>query len=255
MRHLTRFLAICLVAVELTACDKEVSVTAVQRSAISASQETFAASDAALHAAIPVPPSYVAGSRKAEADAALAELLATLTPAGRSLVMQSLDPQSHVRVAQFTDPHKARLFDTVSSIRGADIAAAALEKSRAAAKRRTLNALIALVDPIVLGSSRVRVVRDPRSAAPELVLLRSVDANPEDVGAGVAVLYRTRHQYGDEIQNALRVDVGIGSGALSGAALEEANHILAVARASSAVGLPGYGQAQLAHVRLDPLRP
>ena len=249
LRHISK---IGLAGVALIGCRSE-TPTALHQ-AMRIEHAAFNFDNAELQATLPVPLNHVPGSRKAEEEAALSQLLTELPESARRTILESLNPASTMRVAQITNPKLAALYETVATIRGLDIAARELERSRNAARTHSLTVTLALVDPVVLGTVRARIVRDPYKTNSELILLRSGDASVDDVAAGIALMYRSRRTFGDNIRNVIRADVVSFSGPSNGSAREQAQSVLALVSAAQPSSFPGFGVARLITLHLDPIR-
>src|SRR3712207_4525568 len=89
-------------------------------------------------------PKHVAGSRKAEENAALAGMLRISAPAVRELILKSLEPESQVAIVSIANPEQKRLYEKISSIRRADHYAKRREESKALARRFGLEVTLAL---------------------------------------------------------------------------------------------------------------
>jgi hypothetical protein len=196
---------------------------------------------------------HVAGSRKAEEDAALAELLRLSGPATRDVILKSLEPESRVAIVAITNPEMKRLYEKIASIRRADYYAERREESKALATRFGLAVTLAVVDPSTLGASRARVVRDLYAEPSDLVLLRD-DATPEDVAGAMALVMRSRVRFGDHVAPRLSADLTRHAGKASPSQRAAAERFIAKMKAAEPVEVPGYGKLRTTVVRLGPVK-
>jgi hypothetical protein len=204
---------------------------------------------------------YVAGSRHAEEEEARTRLASLVAPDLYKVLMAALEPSNRIALQLFSRDESEQLFRTLVQIKGADRAADLLETSKEAAKRYSLLAHVALVDPATLNGVRARIVRDERMTPSALILLPRNTATPEDLAAGIAAMTRLRRiygdaiLYGDETKQRVEMDVLEFRATLSPAQTALATQILKSAMVGSSDSLPGFGDASMTSVRLSPLKP
>jgi hypothetical protein len=197
-------------------------------------------------------PNYVPGSRKAEEEAALNELLKSYPPSTHKVLLQSLDPTSHVRLASIGNSEQVTLYNTVASIRAADIAAERRAASRMFARSHPLVVTVALVDPSVVSPASARVLRDPNKAHSDIILLGD-NATSEDVAVGFALLNVTRQQHGDQLLHPIFVGAERPRLVLSPQQRSFAEGLLRSLQRQPKQQLESFRQARSVRVKMPPL--
>ncbi|HEY2855074.1 MAG TPA: hypothetical protein VGJ18_19615 [Gemmatimonadaceae bacterium] len=197
---------------------------------------------------------HVLGSRHVEEQQAQARLSTIVSPRIYRVLMASLDPKNATMV-QISGGEPAQLYTTLSTIRRADREAGLLEESREVARRNSLLAHVALVDPGTLQGVRARIIRDDRLTPSSLILLPRNTASPEDVAAGIAAMSRLRRLYGDAVLARVEIDVLELRATLSTAQTGRARQILNAAMTGPTQFLPAIGDASVSSIRLSPIQP
>jgi hypothetical protein len=195
--------------------------------------------------------SHVPGSRRAEEESAIAELLATL-PDDRSRERMTQLLSSGGRPYEVRDPRHARLLTRIFAIRDADVRAAAMAHSIEMA-RGPLDVLVARVDQVPMQGARAMIMRRPTGRQRNLILV-SGEASATDFADAVATMFAHRRSFGDEIYDATQARVPERTTPISSEREARFQQRLEELRAAPIREIPGIGQARAITITLGPIR-
>jgi hypothetical protein len=199
-------------------------------------------------------PYFVAGSRKSEEEAALKELLENNAKVQKQ-ILEALAPGSN-RTLYFGNAHDDKLYTTILQIRDADRVAPHYERSRAAAHAHSPSVDVAFVDAKYLDGNRVRVVRTPADAKPELILVDRESATANDIVAGFGLLTEIRRRYGDLIFEPMSASLVATDGSFTAEQLAVADRLLSALPHLPPTTLEEYGgDIKVVAYRLGPVSP
>ena len=141
---------------------------------------------------------HVPGTRKAEEEAAIAQLLAKAGTDER-IRKEWLELLSgvHGRIGSVSDPEMARLVTTIYEIREADARALQLEESRQIARTHGIVVTAVLMDEMPVAGARAVVLRRVTTHPRNVILLPRGRATPADLSDAIATVFGLREAHGD----------------------------------------------------------
>jgi hypothetical protein len=203
MNPMKKGIAALLSGLTIAGCETatEYEMDSERRYDVEASEESRPGLANVRHAAAGLDPfgapvGYVAGSRAAEESSAIEALLPLYPDSSRAALLTVLNSESSGFVS-FGDPESAHLVRQIYEIRQHDASAAARAESRERAREHGTTLGIILSSAVEQGAPII-MHRRRGSRPANVVVLRAEDATADHLATAIAVLMKSRREYGDD---------------------------------------------------------